>query len=364
MGRRDPPGDQPGGQGGDPCPDAVAAASARARQYAVPVDVGQGPADRRAELQLLRLSSGTRWAAAGSSFPVVLPVVLPASPLPPPRGDLEGLGAERDRPARGVDDQSSSSTPQFAPAMIASRRRSRRVDLPRATVTEAVQPLSPTSMTVSAGPAVPLLPLVTFRPPPAAPAIAAMPPGGRRSLLRQRRQGKGPILLGITVVFRHARWVAAAAARHAGPSPGPRLAPAGPPPGLRGAVAAARRGRPRTRPGPRAARRDRARAADGGTRLEARDRRAVHEGRPLRRHRPAAGGTPGTRSTRAGAAPARPGAQRGPGAPAGRRMVRAGAGMAGAGGRVPLAAPRPGARHRAAGSSSRPTTASGRCPAP
>ena len=38
---------------------------------------------------------------------------------------------------------------------------------------------------------------------------------------------KRAILLGITVVFRHARWVAAAAARHAGSSAGPRLAPAG-----------------------------------------------------------------------------------------------------------------------------------------
>ena len=38
-------------------------------------------------------------------------------------------------------------------------------------------------------------------------------------------------MLGITVVFGNASWVAAAAARDALPSPGPRLAPAGAPPG-------------------------------------------------------------------------------------------------------------------------------------
>src|SRR3954449_5672073 len=56
--------------------------------------------------------------------------------------------------------------------------------------------------------------------------------------------GKGPHekaveLLGITVVLGHARWVAAAAARHAGPSPGARLAPDRSPRGVRAAVAAA-----------------------------------------------------------------------------------------------------------------------------
>ena len=75
----------------------------------------------------------------------------------------------------------------------------------------------------------PAPPLVPFRRPPPAPAIAAdaarRAAGGRLRQVTTRR--KPAFLLGITVVFRHARWVAAAAARHAGSSPGPRLAPAG-----------------------------------------------------------------------------------------------------------------------------------------
>ena len=140
-------------------------------------------------------------------------------------------------------------------------------------------------------------------------------------------------MLGITVVFVHARWVAAAAARHAGPSPGARLAPAG---RRRRGTSRSGGGWPR-RPwssgsGPTQLGRDRAGPAGGGARLEAGDRRAVQQGRPLRRDRAAAVADAGTGSAGAGPAAADPDPQRGPRAPARRGLVRARAGLAGAGG--------------------------------
>src|SRR3954453_5238988 len=78
---------------------------------------------------------------------------------------------------------------------------------------------------------------------PAPPAIGdAAPEGCRRRSLGAKAQVLGSILLGITVVLGHARGVAAAAAGHAGPSPGPGLAAPRSAGGLSAAVATARRG--------------------------------------------------------------------------------------------------------------------------
>src|SRR3954449_9437651 len=65
-------------------------------------------------------------------------------------------------------------------------------------------------------------------PPPAVPAhtVTDLAPGGRRTggVYSKMRQEKRVLLLGITVVLGHARWMAAAAAGDAGPSPGTRVA--------------------------------------------------------------------------------------------------------------------------------------------
>src|SRR4051812_34401548 len=102
------------------------------------------------------------------------------------------------------------------------------------------------------------------------PAIGdTAPEGCRRRSFGAEPQSWISILLGITVVLGHARWVAATAAGHAGPSPGPSLAASRSAGGVSAAVATARRGGPRTGPGAGAARRDRAGAAGGRARLEA-----------------------------------------------------------------------------------------------
>ncbi|CAA9268708.1 MAG: hypothetical protein AVDCRST_MAG57-2987, partial [uncultured Blastococcus sp.] len=140
-----------------------------------------------------------------------------------------------------------------------------------------------------------------------------------------------------------ARWVAAAAARDALPSPGARLAATRCPTGLRGPVAAAGRGGAGTGSGAGAAGRDGPGSARCRTRLEAGDDRPVQQGRAVRRHRAAAGRDPGAGSAAAGPPAADPGPERGPRAPAHGGVVRHRAGLAGSSGHVPVAAARAGA---------------------
>ena len=176
-------GDRRGGQGGD------ARADGGGRRVGPPapepqlrVDLGQGPADRRAELDLLRLELGhqVRGGVLASS---ALSCSLGGLPLAAAGGHLEGLGAQRDRPTGGVDHQQFLFDAHGShPLMIASAPRVRRVDRagPPHRVTEMFNRYPQHRYGFSAGPTVPLLPLVTFRRAPPGPAIAEMPPGGRR----------------------------------------------------------------------------------------------------------------------------------------------------------------------------------------
>src|SRR4051812_12184636 len=171
---------------------------------------------------------------------------------------------------------------------------------------------------------------------PVPPPPHAAPPHARTPQQVPRPEGAEPAttaradeirvaaLLGITVVFDHEWWVAAAASRHALPSPGARLAADPAAGGLRAAVAAA--GGRRAGVGPRTGRRGRVRTGPdrGRPGVEAGDRGAVHEGRPLRRVEPAERADAGARSAGPGSAPAHPGPQRGPRAPADGRLVRLG----------------------------------------
>src|SRR3954453_8502306 len=175
----------------------------------------------------------------------------------------------------------------------------------------------------------------------------AAPEGCRRRLLGAEPQNRHSILLGITVVLGHARWVAAAAAGHAGPSPGPSLAAPRSAGGVSAAVATARRGGPRTGPGAGAARRDRAGAARGRARLEARDRGALQQGGAVRRHRPPQRADAGARSPGTGPPSAHGDPQRGSRGSAGGGLVRPRPGVAGPGGPLPVTAARAGAGHHA-----------------
>src|SRR4051812_18621896 len=183
---------------------------------------------------------------------------------------------------------------------------------------------------------------------PAPPAIGdAAPEGCRRRSFGAEPQILGSILLGITVVLGHARWVAAAAAGHAGPSPGPGLAAPRSAGGVSAAVATPRRGGPRTRAGARAAQRDRAGAAGGRARLEAGDRGALQQGGAVRRHRPPQRADAGARSPGTGPPSAHGDPQRGSRASAGGGLVRPRPGVAGPGGPLPVTAARAGAGHHA-----------------
>ena len=224
--------------------------SARVRQTGVPSSI------------CCALSSGTRWAAddaSGSSSVALGAVVLARRPRPRRGGRRRSArraragpaGRSRRRPAVPLRHRRSAPVhrrqrPSRSAGWTAAAHSfeavfSRYPQLRYRVLGGTSGPATPPGHRSDAAPRVPRL--LMRRPEGAVwPASAGDHKVGRVHLL------------GITVVFRHARWVAAAAARDAGPSPGPRLAPAGRARGVRAAVAAAGRGRPGAGPRARAAR--------------------------------------------------------------------------------------------------------------
>ena len=149
------------------------------------LDLGQASGRPRVPSSICcALSSGTRCAADSGVVPVVLgPVVLLGGlPLAAAGGDLQGLGTERHGPAGGVDDQEFLLDAHGAhPPMIASAGAVPPDGTGRATPSGRPddRPLSPTvDPAILAGPPVPLLLLVTFRPPRRLPRLLRCRPEG------------------------------------------------------------------------------------------------------------------------------------------------------------------------------------------
>ena len=170
-------------------PTAAAAASARRRQCRSSASTSSRVAQTRgAEFDLLRLQLGHQVGAGlRRRRPPSARRAPRRLPLAAPGGDLQRLGTQRHRPAGGVDDQQFFLDPDGAhPPMIASPAQCRRMDRrgppPGCRID---RPLSPTIDTASRGTSGPAAPPGHHPTPPPDPAIAAMPPGGRRGRLRQ-----------------------------------------------------------------------------------------------------------------------------------------------------------------------------------
>src|SRR5215218_11041619 len=150
------------------------------------VDLGQGSADGGAELQLLRLELGHEVrcglrVAGGVALPLGTVVLLGVLPLAAAGGDRQGIGSQRDGATAGVHhqeflfDTDGAHSPMIVSPVV--QRWLSRSRPPHRGIRRYV-PLSPTSTLLSAGPAVPLLLLVTLRPPPRLPRLLMRRPEG------------------------------------------------------------------------------------------------------------------------------------------------------------------------------------------